>query len=106
MTFHLQTDGKTKVINQMIVHIMCIYNSKHSRTWDKSIPYVHHSYNQALHSSTDHNPFQVGLGFQPLVPIDVSLTIAVTLIDSSPAPTEADKANQFIGRIYHIHQLV
>jgi hypothetical protein len=28
-----------------------------------------------LHSSTDHSPFQVGLGFQPLGPIDVSLPL-------------------------------
>ena len=50
-----------------------MYNSKHPRTWDETLPYVQHSYNQALHSSTDHSPFQVGLGFQPLGPIDVSL---------------------------------
>jgi hypothetical protein len=46
-----------------------------------------------------HNPFQVGLGFQPLGPIDVALPLAVTSADSSPAPTEADKATQFIERI-------
>jgi hypothetical protein len=69
-----------------------MYNSKHPRTWDESLPYVQHSYNRALHSSTGHNPFQVGLGFQPLGPIDVALPLAVTSTDSSPAPTEADKA--------------
>jgi hypothetical protein len=29
----------------------------------------------------DHNPFQVGLGFQPLGPIDVALPLAVTSTD-------------------------
>jgi hypothetical protein len=76
----------------MIVHIHCMYNSKQPHTWDESIPYVHHSYNQALHSSTGHNPFQVGLGFQPLGSIDVALPLAITSTDSSHAPTEADKA--------------
>ena len=56
-TFHPQTDGKTEVINRMIVHILRMYNSNHPLTWDESLPYVQHSYNQALHSSTDHNPF-------------------------------------------------
>jgi hypothetical protein len=83
-----------------------MYNSKHPHTWDESLPYVHHSYNRALHSSTGHNPFQVGLGFQPLGPIDVALPLAVTSTDSSPAPTEADKATQFIERIQHICQQV
>jgi hypothetical protein len=90
----------------MIVHILRMYNSKHPHTWDESLPYVQHSYNQALHSSTGHNPFQVGLGFQPLGPIDVALPLAVTSTDSSPAPTEADKATWFIEWIQHIHQQV
>jgi hypothetical protein len=80
----------------MIVHILCIYNSKHPFTWDESLPYVQHSYKRALHSSIVHSPFQVGLGFQPLGPIDIALPLAVTSIDSSPAPTEVDKATRFI----------
>jgi hypothetical protein len=75
----------------MIVHILHMYNSNNPQTWDESLPYVQHSYDRALHSSTDHIPFQVGLGFQPLGPIDVALPLVVTSIDSSPDPTEADK---------------
>jgi hypothetical protein len=101
-TFHPQTDGQTEVVNRMFVHILCMYNSKNPRTWDESLPYVHHSYNRALHSSISHNPFQVGLGFQPLGPIDVALPLAVTSTKSSPVPTEADKATRFIEWIQHI----
>ena len=76
--FHPHTDGKTEVVNWMIVHILRMYNSKHPRTWDESLPYVQHSYNRALHSSTGHSPFQACLGFQPLAPIDVALPLAST----------------------------
>jgi IS30 family transposase len=31
-SFHPQTDGQTEVINQMIVHILHMYNSKHPHT--------------------------------------------------------------------------
>jgi hypothetical protein len=48
----------------------------------------------------------VGLGFQPLRPIDVALPLAVTLTDSSPAPTKTDKATRFIEQIQHIRQQV
>ena len=73
----------------MIVNIIHMYNSKHPCTWDESLPYVQHSYNQALHSSTDHSPFQVGLGFQPLGPIDVALPLAVTSeVAEQLTPTE------------------
>jgi len=77
-TFHPQIDGQTKVVNRMIVHLPCMYNSTHPRRWDESLPYVQHNYNRTLHSSTDHNLFQVGLGFQPLGPIDVALPLAST----------------------------
>jgi hypothetical protein len=97
--FHPQTDGQTEVINQMIVHILCMYNSKNPRTWDESLPYVQHSYNRALHSSTSHIQFQVGLGFQPLGPIDVSLPLATTKIEYSPDHSTIDKATIFIERI-------
>jgi hypothetical protein len=86
----------------MIVHILRMYNSKHPCTWDESLPYVYHSFNQALHNSTGHRPFQVALGFQPLGPIDVSLPLAVTSSDSSLAPTKADKATWVIEQIQHI----
>jgi hypothetical protein len=55
--FHPQTDGQIEVINQMIVHIMCMYYSKHFHPWDESLPYVQHIYNRALHSSTNNIPF-------------------------------------------------
>jgi hypothetical protein len=70
--------AKTKVVNQMIMHILRMYNSKNPRTWDESVPYVQQSYIRALHSSTGHSPFQVGLGFQPLGLIDVALPLATT----------------------------
>jgi len=92
-TFHLQTNVQTEVVNQMIVHIMRMYNSKHPCTWDESLPYVKHIYNQALHSSTSHNSFQVGLGFQPLCPIDIAMPFAATQVDSSHVQSEDDKEN-------------
>ena len=97
--FHPQTDGQIEVINRMIVHILRMYNSKHPRTWDQSLPYLQHSYKRALHSSTNHSPFQVGLGFQPLCPIDVAMPFAATRDDSARIQPEVSKANNFIERI-------
>ena len=48
----------------------------------------------------------MGLGFQPFGPIDVALSLVVTSTDSSPAPTEDDKATRFIEGIHHIRQQV
>jgi hypothetical protein len=90
----------------MIVHIMHMYNSKHQCTWDESLPYVHHSYNMALHSSTNYSPFQVGLGIQPMGPNDVALPLSTTQTDSSHVQSKTNKATKFIERIQYIRQHV
>jgi hypothetical protein len=77
-SFHPETDDQTEVFNHMIGHILHMYKYKHPHTWDECLPFFQHSYNRALHISTDHSPFQVGLGFQTLSPIDVTLPIATT----------------------------
>jgi len=82
-TFHPQTDGKIEVFNRMIIHILHMYNSKNPRMWDEILPYVQHIYSKALHSSTCHSPFQVGLSFKPLCPIDVAIPFAATQVDSA-----------------------
>jgi hypothetical protein len=105
-SFHPQTDGKTEVVNMMIVHILRMYNSKHPCTWDEILPYVQHSYNRSLHNSIGHNPFQVCLGFQPLAPIDVALPIAATQEESSHAQTKVDRETKFVECIQHIQQQV
>ena len=98
-SFHPQTDGQIEVVNWMVVHILQMYNSKHPCTWDDSLPYVQHSYNRAIHSSTGHSLFQVGLGFQPLGPIDVALPLATTRAESSHANIEDNKSTKFIENI-------
>ena len=90
----------------MIMHILHMYNYKKPHAWHKSLPYVQHSYKRVMHSSTGHIPFQVGLGFQPLGPMDVALPLVTTSVDSSPAPPEVEKATRFIERIQHIRQQV
>jgi hypothetical protein len=51
-SFHPQTDGKTKFVNQTVVLLIRRYSSKHPKLRDEQIPYVQHAYNRALHSST------------------------------------------------------
>ena len=50
IAFHPHTDVQTEVVNKMIIHILCMYNSKHPHTWDEILLYVQHSYNRALHN--------------------------------------------------------
>jgi hypothetical protein len=106
IAFHPRTNGQKNVINQMFLHILCMYNSKNPCTRDESLTYVQHNYNRVLHRSTGHSPFQVGMGFQPLGPIDVALPLATTQTKYFHVHYEADKDTKFIERIQHIRQHV
>jgi hypothetical protein len=88
------------------MHLLCMYNSKNPCTWDEILPYVQHSDNITLHISIYHNPFQVGLGFQSLGPIDVALPLTSTQEKYLDAQCEADKVTKFIEWIHHILQQV
>jgi hypothetical protein len=56
-TFHPQTNGKTEVVNRTLVQLLRGYNKKHRKTWDEQLVYIKHSYNRAIHSSTNKSPF-------------------------------------------------
>jgi len=102
IAFHPKTDGQTEVVNR----IMRMYKSNHPHTWDESLPYVHYNYNRALHSSTGHNPFQVGFEFQPLCPIDVAMPFVATQANLAHVHSETDKVENFIEHIQHIREQV
>ena len=46
-TFHLQTDGQTKVINRTIIHLLRGYCNKHPKLWDEQLHYIQHAHNRA-----------------------------------------------------------
>jgi len=48
----------------------------------------------------------VGLGFQPLCPIDVAMPFVATHADSAHDKSETNKENSFIEHIQHIRQQV
>ena len=42
-TFHPQTDGKTKVVNKAVIHLLRGYCSKHPKLWDEHLCYIQHA---------------------------------------------------------------
>jgi len=64
-TFHLQKDGKTKVINKTVIHLLRGYFSKHPKLSDEQLHYIQHAYNRAKRSSTNTSPFEACFGHFP-----------------------------------------
>ena len=86
-TFHPQTNGQTKVVNRIVVHIIHGYCSKHPKLWDENLHYIQHAYNWAKHSSTQTSPFEACFGYFPKSPLDfifgkgISIDGNMTLIE-------------------------
>lgn len=84
------------------MNILHMYKSKHSRTWDESVPYVKNNHNRSLHRSSRQIPFEVGMGSQPLCTLDVAMPFVTTQEEYSHVLFEVDKSTRFIDCIQHI----
>src|ERR1700732_1137440 len=62
ITFHLQTDGQTEVVNRTLVHMLRGYNFKHPKTWEDSLPYLQFAFNRSVHSSSGKSSFETCYG--------------------------------------------
>lgn len=71
MKFHPQIDRQIEVVNRTMVHLLRGYCGKHPNLRDEHPPYVQHSYNRAVHSSTQHSPFETCFGYPPKDPSDM-----------------------------------
>ena len=80
--FHLQTNRQTEVVNRLTVQLLCVYNHKHRQTWDESLPYIQHSYNNSQHNSMGKSSFNICYGSQSSMPIN--------LINSSTQSNDTD----------------
>jgi hypothetical protein len=70
-TFHPQTNGQTKVVNKMLVHLLRGYNQNHPKTCKENVIYIQHSYNRAIHISTNNSPLETYFGYLTPSPLDV-----------------------------------
>lgn len=65
-----QRDGKTEMVNKIVIHLLHGYCSKHPKLWDEHLHYIQHGCNQVEHSSTQTSPFEACLGYSPKSPLD------------------------------------
>jgi transposase InsO family protein len=50
-TYHPQTDGQTKRVNQILEDMLRVCALQYGRSWDKSLSYVEFSYNNSYQES-------------------------------------------------------
>jgi hypothetical protein len=72
--FHPQMDGQTEVVNRVLVHALQTHFGC-NKPWENYLHILWHSYKKATHSSIGFFMFEVCLGFQPISPDEISLTL-------------------------------
>lgn len=71
-TMHPQTDGQTEVTNRTLGTLLRAVIQKNLKGWEECLPICEFAYNRTLHTTTNHSPFEVVYGFNPLTPLDLS----------------------------------
>jgi transposase InsO family protein len=61
-TYHPQTDGQTKRVNQILEDMLRACALQYGRGWDKSLPYVEFSYYNSYQESLKMAPFEMLYG--------------------------------------------
>ncbi|GJP83868.1 hypothetical protein CLOP_g13969 [Closterium sp. NIES-67] len=65
--YHPQTDGQTERVNQTMEQLIRTTCTDPS-TWEKSLPLLEFAYNNATSATTNHSPFFLNYGQDPVVP--------------------------------------
>jgi hypothetical protein len=61
-TYHHQTNGQTKRVNQILEDMLRAYALQYGKSWDKNLPYVEFSYNNSYEESLKMTPFEMLYG--------------------------------------------
>jgi hypothetical protein len=64
-TYHPQTDGQAKHVNQEMEQYICIFTNECQDDWDELLPLSKFTYNNHIHSLMQQTPFMVDTGRHP-----------------------------------------
>lgn len=91
--FHPQTDGQTERTNAILEQYLRAYMNYQQDNWVSLLPLAEFSYNNSIHSSTKHTPFESTYGFHP------RFSLA-----SSPPPGISASSEDFAHSLQQLHQ--
>ena len=91
-TFHPQSDGQTKCVNQVLEQFLHMFTTRQQDDWADLVPIVEFAYNNSVHSATGLSPFYATYGYHP------SLTI------TNPSTSLVLAAEDRIRYLHKIHE--
>ena len=70
-TCHPQLDRKKEVVNRTLSIFLRALIQRNLKNWEECLPHVEFAYNRSVHGATNHSPFEVVYGFNPLTLMDL-----------------------------------
>ena len=64
-TYHLQTDGETKQVNQELETYLRLFTSNKPKEWSTLLPMAEFTHNSPTHSTTQRMLFSLIMGYKP-----------------------------------------
>ena len=74
-TYHLQTDGKTKRVNQVLEDLLRMYVRDYPKKWEDYLHLVEFAYNNHYQASAKLSPFEILYGRKCNTPITWSIQL-------------------------------
>jgi hypothetical protein len=69
--FHPETDGLSENSNKTVVRYLRGFATHDQANWDNYLPLAEYAYNSSIHRSTKQTPFELDLGYNPPLPLDL-----------------------------------
>ena len=71
MAFHPDMDGLSENSTKTVVPYLCGFATHDQANWDDYLPLAEYADNSSEHRSTKQTPFELDLGYEPPVPLDL-----------------------------------
>jgi hypothetical protein len=75
MAYHPQTNGQSEHANQRVEQYLCIYGNDQQDNWASLLPLVQFVHNSWPNETTGHTPFDLLIGYTPLIHVSSKETI-------------------------------
>jgi putative transposase len=69
--FHTETDCLSENLNKTVVCYLRGFATHDQGNWDNYLPFAEYAYNSSIHRSTKQTPFELDLGYNPPLPLDL-----------------------------------
>ena len=86
--YHPQSDGQTERLNQELEQYVRLFVNERQDNWDELLPLAEFSYNNHVHSTTQHTPFVLDTGRHPRMGFE-----------PEKEPSHRETVNEFVDRM-------